>query len=86
MRARAAGCVVDDGTFMVANTTFDSDEATTTALVDLGCTRVVAFDRGMHLPAFINRAGASAPIESRYDATVLFAISEEMRGRATLAH
>jgi len=60
MRRRAAACVLDDGTLVVATTSFDSDEATTEALLDLGCTRVAALDRGAHRPAFLYRAGAPA--------------------------
>ncbi|MCC6553752.1 MAG: hypothetical protein IT372_12130, partial [Polyangiaceae bacterium] len=61
MRARAAACALEDGTFVVASTTFDSDEATTEALLDLGCARVVALDRGTHRNAFIHRAGVQVP-------------------------
>ena len=46
-----------DGTFAVASTTFDSDEAATSALIDLGCSRIVALDRGTHASFFLNRAG-----------------------------
>jgi hypothetical protein len=81
MRARMAACALDDGTFAVASTTFDSDEATTTALLDLGCARVVALDRGSHQSAFMHRAGGDAPPQPRYDASVLFAVEVALSGR-----
>jgi hypothetical protein len=82
MRLRAAACALDDGTFAVASTTFDSDEATTTALLELGCARVVTLDRGSHQAAFMHRAGAEAAPEARYEATVLFAVEAPLSGRA----
>jgi hypothetical protein len=78
MRARAAACMLEDGTFVLATTTFDSDEATTTPLLELGCTRVVALDRGSHMAASIQRASAETAQEERYESTVLYAIAEEM--------
>ena len=83
MRSRAAACVLPDGTFAVAATTFDSDEAATAALLDLGCARVVALDRGSHAPAFLHRAGADAVPEARYEATTIYALEIPLSGRAT---
>ncbi len=82
MRPRAAACTLEDGTFVVASTTFDSDEAGTAALLDLGCTRVIALDRGTHHAAFVHRAGTEIAPEARYDATVLFAVEAPLSGRA----
>lgn len=82
MRPRAAACVLDDGTLVIASTTFDSDEATTTALLDAGCGRVVALDRGSHHAFFLHRAGTESPPAPRYDATVLYAVDAPMAGRA----
>lgn len=84
MRSRAAACVLPDGTFAVAATTFDSDEAATAALLDLGCARVVALDRGSHAPAFLHRAGTDAAPEARYEATTIYAVEIPLSGRATL--
>ncbi|MEP7123466.1 MAG: hypothetical protein ABJE95_21240 [Byssovorax sp.] len=83
MRARAAACVLADGTFAVASTTFDSDEAATSALIDLGCARIVALDRGMHSSFFLHRAGAEPAPVARYETTVLDLVDAPMRGRAT---
>jgi hypothetical protein len=81
MRARGAACM-QGGTLLVATTTFDSDEATTEALLELGCRRVVALDRGSHHPAFVHRAGTPAPPEARYEPSALFVLESPMRGRA----
>jgi hypothetical protein len=82
MRARAAACALEDGTFVIATTTFDSDEATTSALLDVGCARVVALDRGTHQAAFVDRAGVGQGPEPRYDATVVYALEAKLSGRA----
>ncbi len=83
MRARGAACTLEDGTFVVASTTFDSDEAATTALLDLGCGRVVALDRGTHQAAFVHRAGTPNAPEPRYDVTALYALEVPLSGRST---
>jgi hypothetical protein len=82
MRARAAACALDDGTLVVASTTFDSDEAATSALLDLGCARVVALDRGSHQAAFLHRAGTASAPEARYEASALYAVEVPLPGRA----
>lgn len=83
MRARSVACALEDGTFAVGTTTFDSDEAATTALLDLGCTRVVALDRGAHRDAFFHRAGTGNAPQAHYDATTLYAVEVPLSGRAT---
>jgi len=84
MRPRAAVCVLDDGTAVVASTTFDSDEAATAALLEIGCARVVALDRGAHHNAFLHRAGTEAPPSARYESSALYAVDAPMAGRAAL--
>lgn len=84
MRPRAAACVLADGTFLVGMTTFDSDEAATATLLDLGCARVVALDRGAHSSAFLYRAGTETPPGARYEASTLYALDAPMSGRAEL--
>ena len=71
-----------DGTFVLASTTFDSDEAATSALIDLGCARVVALDRGMHTGFFLHRAGTEPAPAARYETTVLDLVDAPMAGRA----
>jgi hypothetical protein len=85
MRARVALCVLGDGTVLAASTTFDSDEATTGALVDRGCTRVVALDRGAHQASFLHRAGTATPPSPRYDGTALYGVEVPAVGRALAA-
>ncbi|WP_437731357.1 hypothetical protein [Sorangium sp. So ce1335] len=82
MRRRGAACVLEDGTLLVATTTFDSDEATTEALLDLGCARVVALDRGAHRNAFVHRASGDPALQQAYDETALLAVGLAMPGRA----
>ncbi|WP_437903508.1 hypothetical protein WME95_33850 [Sorangium sp. So ce327] len=82
MRRRSAACVLDDGTLLVATTTFDSDEATTEALLDLGCARVAALDRGAHRNAFVHRASGDPALQQAYEETALFAVGVAMPGRA----
>lgn len=81
-RVRSAGCLLSDGTLLIATTTFDSEEASTEVLLREGCSRVVALDRGAHPPAFVHRAGTPSPPEPRYEQTVLYAVGAPMRGRA----
>jgi hypothetical protein len=82
MRPRAAACVLDDGTFLVALTTFDTDEANTQALLSLGCLRVVALDRGSHHSAFVARAGTEPPLEKRYESSALYVLESPATGRS----
>lgn len=81
MRSRVALCVLPDGTALTAASTFDSDEATTSALVDRGCTRVVALDRGAHQASFVHRAGTPGAPLPRYDVTTLFGVEQVAAGR-----
>ena len=82
MRSRAAACVLDSGSFAVALTTFDSDEAATDALLQIGCRRVVALDRGTHHPAFLHRTGTDTAPQPRYEPSVLYGLAAPMPGRA----
>jgi hypothetical protein len=82
LRARAAACVLDYGALLVATTTFDSEEAATEVLLNAGCTRVVALDRGSQHPAFVHRAGTATPPQPRYEPSALYAVEIPMRGRA----
>ena len=82
MRPRAGLGILDDGSVLIASTTFDTDEATTDALVDAGCSRVVALDRGTHQNAYMHRAGGETPPEAHYENTTLYVLSTSMHGRA----
>jgi hypothetical protein len=75
-RRRAAACLLSDGTFVVATAEYDSDEATTVALLEAGCARVVALNRGAQTAAFVRRRGADTTLEAEYDATVLYGLAQ----------
>ena len=80
-RSRGALCVHEDETVVIASATFDSDEATTEALLAIGCTRVVALDRGSDRSHVFHRAGTDEPPLPSYETTTLFALERPMRGR-----
>jgi hypothetical protein len=81
LQPRAAVCILSDGTVLVATTTFDTDEAATQALLDAGCSRVAALDRGSHHAAFVHRAGTDSPPLARYEMTTLYAVGTPLKGR-----
>lgn len=82
MRPRVALCVLPDGTVLAAATTFDSDDATTSVLLDRGCLRVVALDRGAHQPSFVHRAGTPTPPLPSYEVTTLSGVEVAAVGLA----
>ena len=82
MRARAQLCVLPDRAVIVALSTFDSDEAGTDVLLNAGCSRVVALDRGSQHGAFVHRTGTETPPEPRYEPSALYAVEIPMLGRA----
>lgn len=82
MRARAQLCVLPDRTALIALSAFDSDEAGTEVLLNAGCSRVVALDRGSQHAAFVHRAGADTAPQPRYEPSALYAVEIPMRGRA----
>jgi hypothetical protein len=81
-RPRTALCSLPDGTVVIAHTTFDTDEATTEALLDAGCERIVALDRGAHDGVFVHRAGAERAPEATYEATVIYVLPAPGGGTA----
>jgi hypothetical protein len=82
LRARAQACVLPDRTVLIALTTFDSEEAGTEVLLNAGCSRVVALDRGSQHAAFVHRAGTEAAPQPRYEPSALYAVDIPMLGRA----
>jgi hypothetical protein len=83
MRSRSAGCALEDGSFVVASTTFDSDEAVALALVELGCRLVLALDRGSHQqPAVVHRSASEETTRAYSEGTVLYALDRPAPGRA----
>ncbi|MBI4953479.1 MAG: hypothetical protein HY908_15730 [Myxococcales bacterium] len=81
-RHRGAACLLADGTFVVARSRLDSSEASASALLSVGCRRVVALDRGKQLEAFVHRAGTETPPAASYDDTVLYALAIPEPGTA----
>lgn len=81
-RPRTAMCVLVDGTVLTAHASFDTDEATTEALLDAGCDRVVALDRGAHDGVFLHRAGTDRAPEAGYEATAIYVLALPGAGTA----
>jgi hypothetical protein len=83
-RLRGALCVTPSGRLLVASAVHDSNEPLASALLDLGCNRVVALDRGSRHAAFVHRAGTADPPLNRYETSALYALSRPMTPRAFL--
>ncbi|RLB60179.1 MAG: hypothetical protein DRI90_14315, partial [Deltaproteobacteria bacterium] len=81
-RRRSQACLLPPATMLVAVATHDSPEAATEVLLEAGCRRVVALDRGKQVRAFVHLAGTKTPPRGRYDDTVLYGLAEQMRGTA----
>jgi hypothetical protein len=82
LRNRTAACSLEGGTFAVASTTFDSDGASTVALVDLGCAYVVGLDRGSHQQSQVYYPTIETAAGRQHEGTVLYALDRPLRGRA----
>ena len=78
MRTRGALCAAPGGRLLIAKARHDSDNPLVTALVRLGCKRVVRLDRGSQHPAFVHRATTPTPPLSGYETTVLYALGRPM--------
>lgn len=81
-RERSCICALSDGAVLVAHTLFDSDEAATEVLLKLGCQRVLGLDRGSQGAGYVERIGASSPLQDRHDESILVAVAIDMKGRA----
>ena len=82
LRQRGALCLAPDGSTIVAVAKHDSSDALATALARAGCHDVMELDRGSHHPAFVHRAGGSAPPIANYETSVLYALGRPMLPRA----
>ena len=78
MLRRGALCVTSSGRVLLAYARHDSYDPIATALLRLGCKRVVALDRGSRHPAFVHRAGSATPPIGGYETTVLYALGRRM--------
>jgi hypothetical protein len=81
-RQRGALCVTPAGRLLVALAKHDSSDPLVSVLLDAGCTRVVALDRGSRHAAFVHRAGTSEAPLNRYETSVLYALSRPMTPHA----
>jgi hypothetical protein len=81
MQLRGALCTTDTGRVIVSVVRHDSSAPAATALVRVGCQRVVELDRGSRHPAFVHRAGTPTPPLGTYATTVLYALGRPMLPR-----
>jgi hypothetical protein len=81
-RLRGALCVTADGRVLVASARHDSSDPIASVLVEAGCQRVVATDRGSRHPAFFHQARTAEPPLSHYETTVLYAVARPMTPHA----
>ena len=81
-RIRGALCVAPDGRLLVALARHDSSDPVASVLLEAGCRRVVATDRGSRHAAFIHRAKTAELPLSRYDTSVLYAVARPMTPHA----
>lgn len=83
-RTRGALCKLPDGTVLIASAVFDSHEATTKTLLEVGCEIVVALDRGTHDDAEMWRSSGEAPPRLTDTSTTLHVLEAPMRGQVTV--
>jgi hypothetical protein len=81
MRVRSALCVTDTGRVVIASAQHDSSAPVATALVRVGCSRVVELDRGSRHPAFVHRSGTATPPLGTYETSVLYALGRPLLPR-----
>ena len=79
---RAALGMTADGRVIVAAGPASSYGPLAEALKEAGCVRAIALDRGQRTPPFLHRPGTAAPVQARYEETVLYALGEPMKPRA----
>jgi hypothetical protein len=81
MQLRGALCVAPGGRTVVGRARHDSSAPVATALLRVGCTRVVELDRGSRHPSFVHRAGSATPPLGGYETTVLYALGQPLLPR-----
>lgn len=80
LRERAALCVGPGGWVLLSRGRSDTHEANTKTLLELGCRRVVALDRGGHQEPDFRRAGTPSAPAPRYDVTALYLLPTQAGG------
>lgn len=83
-RKRAAMCLDDGGTLLIARMVHDTSAPIVQELLSLGCTLVVEMDRGSHPPPVVERSGTEAPPQSPHEQTFLYGYAAPMSPRTYL--
>lgn len=83
-RPRAAMCLSETGTLLVARMQHDTPAPLAQALLDLGCDLVVEMDRGSHPPPVVERAGTEVAPGGIREQTFLYGFEAELRPRTHL--
>jgi hypothetical protein len=78
---RADLCCTAEGALLVAESTFDSHEANASLLLELGCTRSAALDRGTEA-SFV--AFSDGEAKGPFERTVLIALDRPLLGRSVV--
>jgi hypothetical protein len=78
MRLRSALCIAPGDRVVIATVEHDSSDTLTSALLRVGCKRVVELDRGSSHPAFVHRTGTPTPPMASYETSVLYALGRPM--------
>jgi hypothetical protein len=79
---RGALGITPDGSVYIARGTFTSDAPLADVLVEAGCRRAVALERGARVAPFFQRVGTASPPRGRSEETALYVLSAPMRPRA----
>lgn len=83
-RPRAAMCLDEAGTLLVARMEHDTPAPLAQALLDLGCDLVVELDRGSHPPPVVERAKTETAPGGAREQTFLYGFEAEFRPRTHL--
>jgi hypothetical protein len=82
MRLRGAMCVTAEGRVLLARARHDSSGPVASALLRIGCKRVVELDRSSRHPLFVHRAGTATPPVGAYESSVIYALGRPMQPHA----
>ncbi len=78
MRLRSALCIAPGDRVIIGSVQHDSSDTLTSALLKVGCKRVLELDRGSSHPAFVHRTGTPTPPMASYETRVLYALGRPM--------
>ncbi len=74
--------MLKDGTLLVATARAESDKPIAEALLACNCRRILGFNRGTQVDAFVHVAGSQNPPRANYGNTVLYGMAIPARGTA----